>query len=209
MTDDTSWLEAIERFSVEPAPPELHLTHSLLNSFGPAAFSDMELLDDPSSAQAWMDAVLQEWSARHPGHVAPSIPMTASTVRSVMQLRAAVRALLGHHPVPADALSAPLRASWNEGRFELLPAGTGVGWLRSAVSSELLLAQEHDLLRRLKVCRNGACVVAFYDRSKSNTRVWHDMARCGAPQHVREYRRRLRAADSPANGTDAGRTPSS
>jgi predicted RNA-binding Zn ribbon-like protein len=197
MTDDTSRLEAIERFGVEPAPPELHLTHSLLNSFGPAAFSDMEMLDDPTSAQTWMDAALDEWRSRHTGQVAPPISMTASGVRSVAQLRAAVRALLDHHPVSAEALSAQLRVSWNEGRFELVPDGTGVNWLRSAVTAELLLAQEHDLLRRLKVCRNEACVVAFYDRSKSNTRVWHDMARCGTPQHVREYRRRLRAADKP------------
>jgi predicted RNA-binding Zn ribbon-like protein len=191
---DTVWREAIERFGVETGPPELHLTHSLLNSFGPAAYSEMEILDDPTSAQAWMDAVLQEWRARHPGNDVPPIPLTGTVIRAIKQLRAAVRDLLDDTPMSAEALSAPLRVSLNAGRFELSPQGTGSGWLRSAVSSELLIAQEHDLLRRLKLCRNEVCLVAFYDRSKSNTRVWHDMARCGTPQHVREYRRRLRAA---------------
>src|ERR1700743_338183 len=101
---------------------------------------------------------------------------------ALKQLRAAVRDLLGNHPVSAEAVSAPLRASMTDGRFELVPQGTGVNWVRSAVSAELLLAQEHDLLRRFKVCRNETCIVAFYDRSKSNTRIWHDMARCGTPQ---------------------------
>ncbi|MFF3753934.1 CGNR zinc finger domain-containing protein [Streptomyces sp. NPDC002018] len=193
---DIVWREAIERYSVEPAPPELHLTHSLLNSFGPSAFSEMEMLDDPASAQAWMDSVLREWRARHPGTTVPPITAKTGTIRSVKQLRADVRGLLGDAPPSAEALSAPLQVSWNAGRFELLPQGAGANWLRSAVSSELLLAQEHDLLRRLKVCRNPACLVVFYDRSKSGTRVWHDMARCGTPQHVREWRRRQRTPDS-------------
>jgi predicted RNA-binding Zn ribbon-like protein len=193
---DTIWREAIERFGVETAPPGLHLTHSLLNSFGPSTFSDMELLNDPASAQAWMDDVLQEWRARHPGNDVPPIPLSRAALRSVKKLRQDVRDLLGGDtPAPAEALSAPLRVSLNAGRFELVPQGTGPNWLRSAVSSELLLAQEHDLLRRLKTCRNPVCLVAFYDRSKSNSRIWHDMARCGTPQHVREYRRRLRAAE--------------
>jgi hypothetical protein len=192
---DTTWRHAIERFDVEPAPPGLHLTHSLLNSFGPPAFSEMEILEDPTSAQAWMDAVLQEWRTRHPSHDVPPIPLKAGTLQSIKLLRANVRDLLGQASLPASAFTAPLQVSLHAEHFELVPQGTGVNWLRSAVSSELLLAQEHDLLRRLKVCKNPVCLVAFYDRSKSGTRIWHDMARCGTPQHVREYRRRLRAAE--------------
>ena len=155
----------------------------------------MEMLDDPAPAQAWMDDVLDEWRARHPGSDVPPIPLGGATLKSVKKLRQDVRDLLGGDaPAPAEALSAPLRASLNAGRFELVPQGAGAGWLRSAVSSELLLAQEHDLLRRRKTCRNEVCLVAFYDRSKSNSRIWHDMARCGTPQHVREYRPALRAA---------------
>jgi predicted RNA-binding Zn ribbon-like protein len=196
---DTIWLEAIERFGVETAPPELYLTHSLLNSFGPETFSDMEMLDDPASAQAWLDNVLQQWRERHPGTVVPEIALKAATIRSIKQLRADIRDLFGGEPVSAEALSAPVQISLHAGRFELVPQGAGVSWLRSAAAAELLLAQEHDLLRRFKVCRNPACLVAFYDRSKSNTRIWHDMARCGTPQHVREWRRRQRAADAPGS----------
>lgn len=192
---DATWHEAIERFGVETAPPELHLTHSLLNSFGPTTFAEMELLDDPVAAQAWVDDVLEEWRERHPGAEVTAIPLTASARRSLKSLRAAVRDQLGGAGGSDSDVSASLRVSMHDGRVELTPQGTGVSWLRSAVAGELLLAQEHDLLRRFKVCRNEVCLVAFYDRSKSNTRVWHDMARCGTPKHVREYRRRLRAED--------------
>src|ERR1700755_787242 len=49
---DVLWRGPIERFGVETAPPELHLTHSLLNSFGPGSHRDMGLLDDPATARA-------------------------------------------------------------------------------------------------------------------------------------------------------------
>jgi predicted RNA-binding Zn ribbon-like protein len=75
-------------------------------------------------------------------------------------------------------------------QVEVIPAGAGAAWLESAIGAELLLAEEHGDLRRLKLCRNDACAVAFYDQSKNNSRVWHDMASCGTPLHVREYRKR-------------------
>src|ERR1700761_548729 len=92
---DATWHEAIERFGVETAPPELHLTHSLLNSFGPTTFAEMELLDDPVAAQAWVDDVLDEWRERHPGAEVPAIPLTASARRSLKSLRASVRDQFG------------------------------------------------------------------------------------------------------------------
>jgi hypothetical protein len=36
------------------------------------------------------------------------------------------------------------------------------------------------------------CGVAFYDRSKNNSRVWQDVSSCGRPANVRAYRDRLR-----------------
>lgn len=39
-------------------------------------------------------------------------------------------------------------------------------------------------LRRLKLCRNPLCHTAFYDLSKNNSKVWHDLATCGSPQHI-------------------------
>ena len=77
------------------------------------------------------------------------------------------------------------------GQVAVTPTGTDGRWLESAVCAELLLAQQDNTLRRLKLCRNPVCRAAFYDQSKNGSKIWHDMARCGTPLHVREYRKRL------------------
>jgi predicted RNA-binding Zn ribbon-like protein len=40
------------------------------------------------------------------------------------------------------------------------------------------------------------CQTAFFDRSKNNSKLWHDTAKCGAPAHMREYRKRRQQADT-------------
>jgi predicted RNA-binding Zn ribbon-like protein len=82
-------------------------------------------------------------------------------------------------------------------------------WLRDSLSAEgpgdppALLAPVTVTAGRHGVTvtpggRDAACAVSFYDRSKHNSRIWHNLARCGTPMHVRAYRDRQRAA-SPAD----------
>jgi predicted RNA-binding Zn ribbon-like protein len=64
--------------------------------------------------------------------------------------------------------------------------------------ASLLLTCLHDAevagtARRLKICPNEWCHVAFYDRSKNNSAVWHDQASCGNIVNVRASRARKRA----------------
>ncbi len=66
-------------------------------------------------------------------------------------------------------------------------------WLASAVWGEVLLAQRDGRWERLKVCRNPACPCAFYDRSRNNSRVWHDVHTCGNVANLRASRARRRA----------------
>jgi predicted RNA-binding Zn ribbon-like protein len=73
------------------------------------------------------------------------------------------------------------------------PVGTGIDWIASAVAMELFEAQRLDLLRRLKMCHNPGCATVFYDRSKNNSRAWHDAATCGNQANVRAYRARRKA----------------
>jgi predicted RNA-binding Zn ribbon-like protein len=47
--------------------------------------------------------------------------------------------------------------------------------------------------RRLKLCANPACRLAFYDGSKARTRIWHDNATCGNRERVRRFRERQAA----------------
>jgi predicted RNA-binding Zn ribbon-like protein len=75
----------------------------------------------------------------------------------------------------------------------LEPVGTGASWLTTAVAIETAGAHAHDLFRRLKLCHAPRCRVAFYDRSKNNSRVWHDTATCGNQANARAHRARRRA----------------
>ncbi|MEX2032805.1 MAG: CGNR zinc finger domain-containing protein, partial [Dehalococcoidia bacterium] len=43
-------------------------------------------------------------------------------------------------------------------------------------------------------CRGDDCHWAFFDRSKNRSRVWCDMAACGARSKARTYRERQRRA---------------
>ncbi|MGV9881539.1 CGNR zinc finger domain-containing protein [Streptomyces sp. NPDC003006] len=49
--------------------------------------------------------------------------------------------------------------------------------------------------RRLKTCRNPLCRVAFYDRSRNNSGVWHDVKTCGNAANLRAYRARRRGQE--------------
>jgi predicted RNA-binding Zn ribbon-like protein len=74
------------------------------------------------------------------------------------------------------------------------PTGRGARWVAGAVWAEVLLAQHDGQWTRLKICRNPVCPCAFYDRSRNNSRVWHDVRTCGNVANLRASRARRRAA---------------
>ncbi|MGX1763100.1 CGNR zinc finger domain-containing protein, partial [Streptomyces lydicus] len=53
-------------------------------------------------------------------------------------------------------------------------------------------AQSKGTWARLKTCRNPRCQGAFYDRSRNNSGVWHDLHACGMPSNTRAHRARQR-----------------
>jgi hypothetical protein len=189
-----SWHDVSDRYLAPIAPPGLHLTQALANS--PARTpDDYDPLADITTARAWIDTLAQEWVAVH-GGPQPRIELTSADLDLVHRLRATVLALLlpGNKPDVAS-VSSPVDVVVDGHRIELIPTGTGGQWLASAVSAELLLAQQDDVLRRLKLCREPGCRTAFYDRSNNNSKVWHNVDLCGAAQRMREYRQRRRLAD--------------
>lgn len=110
----------------------------------------------------------------------------------------AVRDLLGTVAV-AQRFTTGAGQAWKEhshaiGGVRLQLAGTGVRWLASAVWGEVLLSQRDGRWERLKVCRNSVCPCAFYDRSRNNSRVWHDVTTCGNVANLRASCARRRAA---------------
>ncbi|WKK24448.1 CGNR zinc finger domain-containing protein [Streptomyces olivoreticuli] len=181
---------ATTRGSLTPASGGLAFVQDLLNTVAMGKPRMPDLLDDLGAAQQWLDAALASWT-RATGR--PHTPVTLDG-RDLEKLRAfrtdlqrAVRAD-GAEPAPLTT-TATLRLG-PDGRIHADPHGTG--WQRVASLSlvETYEAQRTDLWRRLKSCRNDRCAAAFYDRSRNNSGVWHDVHTCGNAANLRASRAR-------------------
>jgi predicted RNA-binding Zn ribbon-like protein len=74
----------------------------------------------------------------------------------------------------------------------LQPQETGQRALVMLVLAALFESQQADTRRRLKTCRNPRCQVAFYDRSRNVSGVWHSVRTCGNAINLRAHRQRRR-----------------
>jgi hypothetical protein len=188
---------ASERFGAPLAPDGLRLCQELVNSIPFAALAEPDLLGDAEVAQGWLGPLAAQWSALHRVS-APVLEVTGADLPQLRALRSRLRDLLSAGGCgESTGLRAPVTVTADRHGVHVSPRGRGASWVKSAVAQELVLASEHGELRRLKLCRNGACTVGFYDRSKNNSRIWHNLARCGTPMHVRAYRDRLRSSPAP------------
>jgi predicted RNA-binding Zn ribbon-like protein len=149
-----------------------------------------DLLATPTGAQAWLDDALAIWSART-GGPAPPLTLAETDLPPLRRLREQVRELLAADPRSGGALPAR-RVQLHVGDGVAGYRTTGTGWRAVAgmVLAETLLAQHDGTWSRLKVCANPACRVAFYDRSRNASRVWHDTQACGNPINLRASRAR-------------------
>jgi hypothetical protein len=188
---ELTWHAVSDRYDAQLAPAGLRLTQALANSVALAAPRDADPLGELGTAQAWVAGLANEWVNVHGGS-APETGLTSRGLTRVRRLRSTVRDALLRETTAT--LWAPIEISVEGDRITVTPTGADGRWLESAVGAELLLGQQDNTLRRLKLCRNPACRAAFYDLSKNSSKVWHDMARCGTPLHVREYRKRLRSS---------------
>ncbi|MFJ5686765.1 CGNR zinc finger domain-containing protein [Streptomyces sp. NPDC093099] len=210
-----SWV-ASERYRVRQAPAGLALVQELINT---RAISDYapDLLADRESAERWLTGAAGEWARIH-GLGSPDCTLSPSDPRALRDLRDSFERLLtttppasdtdpaaGETPRPAPAPvrgGGPVRgvtvrlAPDEQGQVQLLPVGRGRDWLESALWSETLLAQRAGTWARLKICRNGECGSSFYDTSRNNSGVWHDVRICGNAVNLRasRQRKRIRAA---------------
>jgi hypothetical protein len=187
---------ATQRLGVAAAPMSLMFTQELVNSRGPVS-SRVDLLVDVEPAQNWLDGVLEDWQAEHAGLAAPRVQLTIGDLEDLRTVRASVLQLLarrdeGLFEGEAPPLNTPVNIRADPSGVQGCPVGAGVGWIASVLALELFRAEEKDLLRRLKICHNPLCTRVFYDRSKNNSRIWHDPATCGNQANVRAYRARQR-----------------
>ena len=192
---------ATERYGLEPAPGGLAFVQDLLNTSPAGRPRHADWLDDPTTAQTWLGEALARWSAAS-GRPAPAVDLTDRDCEALRDLRWALRGLLSERSDGAEAVSAQALAALpalsvsmrvdERGTVVAEPSGTGWRRVASLVLIECLQAQQTDQRRRLKICRNERCQCAFYDRSRNNSGVWHDVRFCGNAANLRAYRARKR-----------------
>jgi hypothetical protein len=182
------------RFGSALAPAPLMLSQELANTIGMDHLPVVDLLGDVDTAQHWIDAVVPQWCALS-GADDPHLAITASDLSRLRAARDALRSLLSDDAGPRDdaVLAGAAAVTVTKSGAHLEPVGMGASWLITAIAIETAGAHAHDLFRRLKLCHARRCRVAFYDRSKNNSRVWHDTATCGNQANARAHRARRRA----------------
>jgi hypothetical protein len=186
---------ASARHGVREAPGGLALLQELLNTRAPMSYGT-DLLLDADDTQHWLTEVVGTWS-RVSGLPAPTLLISPTDLRSLRRLRTtfenvmlvAGREMDGSMP-PADVPVSLVPDS--DGWVRMVPAGRGVRWLASALWAETLLAQQAGLWPRLKLCHNPECRAAFFDTSRNNSGVWHDVSTCGNTANLRAFRERRR-----------------
>nr|WP_269328925.1 CGNR zinc finger domain-containing protein [Kineosporia babensis] len=176
----------------------LLLTQELANTQGPVTYQ-IDLLDELGTAQGWLDGVLEDWQTEHPQVTVPRIRLRKVDLEQLRTVRASVHRLLSRgqerlFTQDTPDLDAPVNVKAGPNGVEGSPVGTGIPWIASATALELILAQQQDQLRRLKLCHNPGCDVVFHDGSKNNSRAWHDVATCGNRANMRAFRERQRTA---------------
>ncbi|QRP43328.1 CGNR zinc finger domain-containing protein [Amycolatopsis sp. FDAARGOS 1241] len=185
---------ATDRYELEVSPGGLGFVHDLLNTLSAGKPRETDLLAEVADAQRWLDAALDRW-AEATERPAERVELTADDVEHLRDLRDELQAATGHAAEDAGALpSAPvLLQPGPDGWLRPEPRGTGWRRVASIVLIEVLEAQRADRWRRLKTCRNNRCAVAFYDRSRNNSGVWHNVQVCGNAVNLRAYRARMRS----------------
>ena len=209
---------ATSRYGLVPAPGALGLVQDLLNTA--QAGHEPDLLADVASARAWLREATAEWSAAT-GRPGPEVVLDAGDLQELRVFRDDLREVTGRtglheetgrtglHEVtgradgaaPGAGPAAPVLHTGaavlelgSDGSVRLRPEQTGQQELLALVLAALYEGQHAGTSHRLKNCRNSRCRVAFYDRSRNASGVWHSVRVCGNAINLRAHRERRRAA---------------
>jgi hypothetical protein len=175
------------------APAPLVLSQELANTIGLHHLPQfVDLLGEVDSAQRWIDSVIPQWCASF-GADDPHLLVTAVELPRLRAVRDTLRSVLGDDPKPDAVITGTAGITVTATGAHLEPRGSGADWLAAAIAIEAGAAHAHDTFRRLKLCHEPQCRIALYDRSKNNSRVWHDTATCGNKANARAHRARRRA----------------
>jgi predicted RNA-binding Zn ribbon-like protein len=168
----------------------LQRVQSFLNTRATGRPAEPDLLASPTSANSWLRTL--DW---------PTKPrLTTDDLAFLRELRGALQSEVEarQHSLglarQSDLARHLAKLRWKltlqEGVLALTAEGAGWRQVAGTVLSDMLVAQERELLPRLKACRNAPCSVVFYDSSKNQSRVWHNTLACGNLINVRASRAR-------------------
>lgn len=187
----SSWV-ASQRYGCAAAPGGLGLVQDFLNTRGIDGYGP-DLLADPGQAREWVDAAVRAWSSARGVDVSPP-GLGEADLGRLRAVRSTIERMVDREP-PRPRGAHGVVASFglsDAGEVRLDPSGSGWRWLASALWGEILLSQHADTWRRIKRCHNHRCGSTFYDRSKNNSGVWHDVKTCGNAVNLRASRARRR-----------------
>jgi hypothetical protein len=183
--------QTLARYVDATAPGGLALVQGLLNTRSTSSGAP-DLLENRADAEAWLLAGLREWGEAT-GSDPLAIALTDRSLVELRKLRARTRAYIAGERIGADIHTSIVIVSTPDGTLRTQPTGTGIHWLASAIWGAVLMAQNLGTLHRLKLCRNEFCDSAFYDRSRNNSGVWHDVHVCGNIANLRASRARRKS----------------
>jgi predicted RNA-binding Zn ribbon-like protein len=176
------------RYDISLAPGGLALVHSFLNTAAAGRPRESDLLESVTAAQRWLDDAAAAAER-------PALDVTAADLPHLRELRDALRAVMTQRDDATQLLATAELGVSASGTPTALPSGhTAAEWLRSAILGECFVAAVTGTWPRLKLCANPRCGVAFYDRSRNRSGVWHDVHTCGNTINLRASRARRRKA---------------
>ena len=82
----------------------------------------------------------------------------------------------------------PLRLSVGAGGPVLTSGGEGIARVAARILVEVAESRGAGTWERLKVCHDGRCEWAYYDRSRNGSGRWCSMAVCGSRSKMARYR---------------------
>ena len=201
---------ATTRYGLDVAPDGFALVHDFLSTAAAGRPRQQDLLAEPAPAIEWMRDALNTWAQQWSAPVLDEVDLDELTERDLTVLRRVRDGLIDslharHFDTDASTdgdgrgglvdLQVSLEAGFEpDGTVHFRPKGRGGKLLLGPVALEIRRAQDAGAWPRLKSCKNERCRGVFYDRSRNNSGVWHDVHTCGNAANLRASRARRRAA---------------
>jgi predicted RNA-binding Zn ribbon-like protein len=176
-----------------PAPGDLALVQSFVNTSWDLEREGEEQLESPSDLAAWLGAhrLLEPGKKLGTGDLERALDVREG-LRSLLFVnngaprnRAAIKRL--NRAVDPAALAVRFAV---DATPELTSTGSDLDGALGSLASIVAVAQIDGTWSRLKACPGVHCGWAFYDHSRNQSGSWCSMSVCGSRAKVREYRRR-------------------